>query len=489
MSTNMQFRYATRNLWTTLLAALAVAAFLIPADSAEAQRRKRRRTAGKAKRSTSPPRRSKLKRRQPKKKPANPAVGNKFAANKKPNPAPVNGKAHSSLKSVDKLVREFLKTYKIPGATVAVTRNGRLLLSKGYGFANANKKIEMLPTHRTKIGSVSKIITTAAIMKMHQRRNDFNVDRRMYGAGGLFTTQAFQNAKSKAIATHKPKDPWMKWYNNTRIKHLLSHSAGWERSGSKKDAAKMFGVPENKVTPRQVHLAFLSKQPLLHKPGSKSQYSNRGMGVMAHVIERVSGKKYKPFVKQHILHPIGLKHVLGPEDGTSARDAAPHKYNVGGKSFTAYDLEIGTGSGAAGGWRATAQDLARFMAATDQLSNHSDILSKSTLQLMESRPFPETVPGWALGWHISIRGAGKKLSHNGMLNGGTAYIVKYTPGYKALDGTNLSHINVAICLNIRNKQSIGGMSSLAGKIAKKCGKANIVQLYDLFKQPGFKVAR
>lgn len=479
-NSNRSTRYATAK-WMPF--ALAAALFVSPGDSASAKTRKRLRPTRKraAARKTAAPRRKRLFRR-----PARPTLpGNKLAAK----PKLINGKAHGSLKGVDQLVQDFLKQYKIPGVTVAVTKGGRLVLSKGYGYANAGKKIAMQPYHRTKIGSVSKLLTTAAVMKLHEQSNGFTVERKMYGPTGLFKGPAFNKAMNDAIARYQPQENWKSWYCSTQIKHLLSHSAGWERSGDKEGTAKMFNVPVDQVTPRQVHLHFLSTKKLLFAPGSQSKYSNRGMGVMAHVVKRVSGKSYKWFVKKHVLHPIGLYDVASVSDPVSALDASPHKYANDGNSFVPFELSAKPGQGAAGGWRASARDLARFLVATDQLSNHSDILKKKTLQLMETRPFPNTVPGKALGWGIRVKGTGKKLSHNGLLNAGTAYMVKYTPGYIANDGTDLSNINVAICANIRNGSATGGMNSLAGKIAKAAGKAKISPVYDLFKSPQFKLAK
>jgi CubicO group peptidase (beta-lactamase class C family) len=401
-------------------------------------------------------------------------------------PKLVHGKAHGTLKAIDQMVLDHLKKYKIPGATVAVTKGGRLVLSKGYGYANANQKIAMLPTHRTRIGSVSKLLTTSAVMKLHEIPNGFTVNRRMYGPTGLFKQPAYKIAMNAAIAKYKPNEDWKSWYLSTRIKHLLSHSAGWERSGDVEGTAKMFNVPEDQVTPRQVHLHFLTTKKLLWAPGSKFKYSNRSIGVMDHVIQTVSGKQYQPFVKQHVLLPIGLNRVVPVGAAVTSLDASPHDYINNGTSFTAFKLPTNSGTGSAGGWRATAKDLARFMVATDQLANHSDILKPQTLQLMETRPFPNTVPSRALGWGISVKGRGKKLSHGGLIRGGAARVVKFTPGYVAADGTKLDHVNVAICVNIKNNS---GISALASKIANACGKASIPVVYDLFQSPSFKVAK
>ena len=80
---------------------------------------------------------------------------------------------------------------------------------------------------------------------------------------------------------------------------------------------------------------------------------------------------------------------------------------------------------AAGGYSATAGDMVRLMLATDKQSNHPDILAASSLTLMETPPFPATVPNRALGWDHS----NGKLAKGGDIAGGNAYIAKFPAGY------------------------------------------------------------
>lgn len=397
---------------------------------------------------------------------------------------PVNGSTYISLVAVDQMVLEYMKANNIPGATVAITKGGRLVLSKGYGYAHTTSKLPMLATHRTFIGSVSKLLTTAAVMKLHENPNNgFSVERKLYGAGGLFQAGEYAGAIAKAVQTKLPPPGSSRgiqaqtWYFQTQIKHLLSHSSGWDGSWSGGDTAKYFKIDKDKVTPRLNHLAFISTHVPSTPPGARYNYLNRNVGMMDHVIESCSGEKYADYVKQHILHPIGLTRVAAVGDPATKVDAYKHVYAKDGKSYLPTVLVPGKGTGSAGGWRASATDLARFMVATDRLSNHSDILSPATLDLMETPPFPKTVPTRALGWGVLVKGSSSWLTHAGKLEGGTAYVGKGTPGYIAGDGSDLSHVSVAICVNIRNSS---GQAALVVELARLAGKATIPSFYDLF---------
>jgi hypothetical protein len=132
---------------------------------------------------------------------------------------------------------------------------------------------------------------------------------------------------------------------------------------------------------------------------------------------------------------------------------------------------------AAGGWAATARDLVRVMVSTDRLTNYPDVLKTATLDLMETKPFPN-LSSRAVAWSVTDKGSGKKLTHNGITGGGRAVIIKFTPGYFSNDNTDLGNINLAVCAN--GSVSTNDLDALLGAIAKVVGKANIPVTYDLF---------
>ena len=87
---------------------------------------------------------------------------------------PVDGKGHAALTNqVDPMIKKLIRDEKLPGVTVAVTRNGKLLMSKGYGYADVPKRKPMLSSMRANIGSVSKAVVTgpAAFQAMKGRRH------------------------------------------------------------------------------------------------------------------------------------------------------------------------------------------------------------------------------------------------------------------------------------------------------------------------------
>ncbi len=393
-------------------------------------------------------------------------------------PVPISGDGHSSLDEIDQIAKQLLQDKNLPGATIAVGIGSRLVYSKALGFADVDTEQPMLPSNRTKIGSVSKLLTTAAVMKLHETPgNDFNINRRMYGSPGLFSGGAYFLAIKQVADTFGPgaSHTVQNWYRQIEVRHLLSHCAGWNGSGSSAGAAALFDVPKEQVTPKQNHLWFLRNRPPIAPPGFVTKYGNRSIGVMDHVIESVSGTGYVDYVRQEILQPIGLNSVASTNDVSSALDASPHKYINRGKTLTPIALEPKPGTGSAGGWRATAVDLVKFMMAMDKLQGRPDVLHPSTVDLMERIPFQTPKPR-ALGWGIKVKNAGSYLGHSGSVSGGGSYVRRFTPGYIANSGADMSNVSIAVCCNVQNSSAA---RSLTGKIGTLVSKADVPVTYNL----------
>ncbi len=391
-----------------------------------------------------------------------------------PNGAPCSGTGHATIESaIDQLAQSAVISAKIPGMTLAVSKDGRLVLNKAYGYSDYPGKKPMMPYHKCKIGSASKVFAASGIMKLTEEKPSFNINKKVYGANGVFSDWKdydTQNAKGKSA-----------WYAKIQMKHLLSHTSGFDGGGDTKGAAEMFGVKEEDLTYKQIHQHFLKYKDLLYEPGTQSEYSNHGMGFCGHILSEVSGKPYHTYIINKILKPLELEGRVVPySTHVDKYMAGLHDLNDNA-NIVKRDHEpsdkISTGL-AAGGWAATARDMVRFMVATDKLPNYPDILKPGTIDLMETKPFPSVSGSHAIGWAMQTKGSAKKLSHNGKLGGGTALIVKFTNGYKSTDGIDLSNINLAVCTN--GDVSTGALGDLLDEIAKVIGKAGIPVGYDLF---------
>ena len=141
-------------------------------------------------------------------------------------------------------------------------------------------------------------------------------------------------------------------------------------------------------------------------------------------------------------------------------------------SVVTQGVAVNTNSGsAAGSLKASAHDLAALMVATDRLPNHPDILSSTTLETMETRPFPESAGARALGWQVNCQNEDctqRLLWHNGLSGFGTSYIGKFD--HFRIGADVVSGINVAIVAN-RGSGNTTQLAALARAIASMAQNA------------------
>jgi CubicO group peptidase (beta-lactamase class C family) len=331
--------------------------------------------------------------------------------------------------TVDSLVKALIEEQNLPGMTVAVTKEGRLLLSKGYGYAliDAPRKLPMKPCMRSKIGSVTKaVVTGPSAFQLMKSKNIDPKSQKLYGPKGIFGGM-FDADIDIGIKAHAPTSAqWKEWYEQITIQHLLDHKAGFTRSGDEKGAAAMFHVSEEELTYTQVHRHFLRTRELLHEPGTESEYSNHGFGLWTLLIEKISGKPYPDYVREDYLKPMKLHNAVRPERAhPDSCDASNHTFNSDREPDVFPFEEHGLGL-AAGGFRSSAQDLVRLTALLDK---------KYTTAELDN-----------MGWGKTSKG---KLSHNGKASGGTAQVTMFPEGYRSNDNLDLSEVHVAVATNVQ----------------------------------------
>src|SRR5689334_7859763 len=76
------------------------------------------------------------------------------------------GPALDGMKPFDEAMTYIIEKWQIPGASLAVAKDGRLLLAHGYGYAEMERKIPVQPTHLFRFGSMTKTVTAVAILKL-----------------------------------------------------------------------------------------------------------------------------------------------------------------------------------------------------------------------------------------------------------------------------------------------------------------------------------
>jgi CubicO group peptidase (beta-lactamase class C family) len=258
---------------------------------------------------------------------------------------PMTGKQEARFAGIDKAILRYMDRVNCRAATVAVSSNGKLLYSRGYGWSDQARKKPTPPDALMRIASVTKPLTAAAV-------------KNLVRAGKL----SLQAKAFDLIAVKPPggkvADPRIK---NITVAHLLDHQGGWEWNPA---SDPMFHTREiekalrlrRPAAPTDV-VRYMLGRPLQFAPGEKTAYSNFGYCVLGRVLEKVVKKPYEQCIQQVVCRPAGVKDVKLGSAYPGKRDAREVWYPREAYRFSLAVMD------AHGGLIASAPGLCRFLEA------------------------------------------------------------------------------------------------------------------------------
>lgn len=368
------------------------------------------------------------------------------------------------MKPFDDEVENFMRPRRIPGASLAVFNKGSVVYTKGFGFADVERKTPATPSTLFRIASLSKPITAAGILKLVDEKQ-LSLDSSVVG----FLKDVIRE-NSVEITDGR-------WRSIT-IRHLLQHTGGWDASVS---GDPMF-FPKQRIAEAIGHepqspwdiVRFMLGRKLDFNPGSRYAYSNFGYCLLGRIIEKVTGMSYEGFIKEKILKSLGIEKMRLGRTEFARREPDEAIYytafnNAEMRDLTAKEEANPYGSfnlewmDAHGGWIATASDYARFCIAFTEYAK-ARILSDSAMKAMLKPPeylvknsgeIPQTYYG--CGWLVRPRGKSGRpnLWHHGSLPGtyafaavlgdGSGWVVLFNG--RSADEKNLSNAEIDAALH------------------------------------------
>lgn len=236
------------------------------------------------------------------------------------------------------VVREMTARH-IPGLALAVVRNGRTVLARGYGHADLAHGVPVTDSTAFLIASVTKSFTAVAVLMLVED-----------GRVGL----------DDPVGQHVPDLP-AAWQPAT-VRQLLQHTSGIN-SFTEHDAPPCPApcAPDRVRTPRDV-LAEVACLPLDFAAGTDMSYSNTGYVLLGLLVEAVSGQPYEAFLRERILAPLGMARTQMLEASAVVPRLARGYFWDGAGYRQAPELGGGV-EFASGGLVSTVHDLARWAAA------------------------------------------------------------------------------------------------------------------------------
>ena len=293
---------------------------------------------------------------------------------------------------LDGKLPDALKNGDIPGAVVSVVKDGQVVTTRGYGWADTGasggQPVAVDPQKSLfRVASVSKIPTSIAAMQLvEQGKVNLDAD----------------------ISAYLDFEIERRFDEPLTLRHLLTHSAGFDEKGSL-----------TKTTDLETYVKT-SPPVQVFAPGTTPGYSNYGMALAGYIVQRVSGQPFETYVREHVLEPAGMTTSTyeQPLPKGMASSLGPGYMSDGEE--VSFEL---MGDFPAGSLTVSAPDFAAFMNA--QLSRSPKLLREETWEQMWSPGLGEERLGnrakageMGLGYHELTRHGRRIVEHSGDLTSG-----------------------------------------------------------------------
>lgn len=336
--------------------------------------------------------------------------------------------------ALDRYIEKFMKRWEIKGGSLAVMKDGCLVYSKGYGWADEEKGEKMSPGNIFRVASLSKLITATAIMQLCERKV-LSLDDRVFGEGGILDCPQFSNIRDKRI-------------KDITVDQLLRHEAGFTmHKGDPLFTTREIMIWEklDSVPDMDRVIEYALGERLGYTPGKGYRYSNLGYLILTKIVEVCSGMDYEEYCQENLLHPAGcydmhLAHNLYKDKYPNevryyeTHDATPVPSfdNSGDTLYRSYGGSNIEGLLGAGGWVASPAEFVRFAASIDGDPAVPDIISEESVRTMTSCSSSHHPIGWM---HA---GENRDWVRTGTLAGTSAVLKKQKNGYIWMFVTNTS---------------------------------------------------
>jgi N-acyl-D-amino-acid deacylase len=357
---------------------------------------------------------------------------------------PVNGLPSPELPAFDQIMLDTMGRWGIQGGQLALAKDGRLVFSRAYGWADPQAGVQYQTGSLSRIASDSKPITAIAILRLLDQ-GKLSLDDKAF--------RILSELQPPANATIDPR------LDQITIQNLLQHTGGWNSQQSfdpqyQPQTYWEAGVLDVSAPPSAEEIVrFMLSVPLDFDPGTEYAYSNFGYNVLGRVIERITGLSYGDAVQELVLAPSGITDMfLGR---TLLEDRGPGEVHYLNLPDQALVTSVFPGTGyvpnayggyymealdSHGGWVASAEDQIRFATAVDG-QRGTALLTPQTVDKMLHTPIPQQsgaqgagngAPVSGLGWAVRADGS---WAHAGALEGCCASWIVRRP-----DGATISFI-------------------------------------------------
>ncbi|MCW4468664.1 beta-lactamase family protein [Flavobacterium sp. MFBS3-15] len=317
---------------------------------------------------------------------------------------PALAQSEAKYRKIDSLMNHFSRNNKFMGV-LSIREKGRPVFEKAYGFADVEAKVKATPDTKYKIGSVTKMFTSAMIFQL--------VDEK----------------KLKLDMKLSDFFPRVKNAEKIKISDLLGHTSGVFNIT---DDANFDDIKGKLQSRKQILDRIESYNPVF-EPGVKAEYSNTNYLLLGYIIQDITNKTYKEAVFERIVKRAGLKNTYYfSKINPKKKEAYSYKFADG--KWVKQEEYHESSAGGAGGLQSTAPDLTLFARALFD----GTLISKESLAEMTKMEM-----GFGRGLFAFPFGERKFLGHNGDIEG-FATILGYYPKEDVAISLTLNGVNTEL---------------------------------------------
>lgn len=304
---------------------------------------------------------------------------------------------------IDDYITAQMRRLHIPGGSLAIVRDERVVKAQGYGFANLELKAPATSQTVYEIGSNTKQFTAAAIMVL---LDDGKI------------------SLDDSVTKYFPEAP-QAWHGIT-IRHLLTHTSGIQNHVAIPDWLDVFrtNLKFETAPPRDELLKMFFKLPLEFQPDQSWAYDNTGYYLLGIIIEKASGKSYWQFLDERIFKPLDMNATRStdPQPFVPGRASG---YEWKHSHYENRPVLLPAIAFSAGSLLSTAEDMAKWDAGlqTEKLLKKSSLDQMWTAAVMNDgtdAPF-----NYGFGWFIDNYHGHPLVQHSGGTPGFSSVIYRF----------------------------------------------------------------
>jgi len=307
--------------------------------------------------------------------------------------APGYGTFAETVASSRALIDSLMRARNLPGLSIAVSVDGEVVWSEGFGYADIEQRTMVTPTTKFRIGSISKPLTAAALALLtEQGLLDLDAPIQRY-------VPSFPD-KAKGVIT-------------SRL--LAGHLAGVRHYGS----AEEFLSSKRYATVLE-GLDIFKDDTLRTPPGEKYSYSSYGWNLLSAVVEGASGEQFLAYMQEHVFRPLDLRHTVADYTDSIITGRSGFYDRAADSSLINAPYVDNSYKWAGGGFLSTPEDLLRFANAHVQ----AGFLRPETVNLLwtSQRNAAGEEISYGIGWAVGELNGRRLISHGGGSVGGNSWL-------------------------------------------------------------------